>query len=523
MKHSLRFWCVAALLLLSSLAFGSVATADGPVNPYRTEAMAIEQQYNRLFRKGTRIALFGVSFEEIQTPSIGQSGIWTVNVDPQLIADYGQISDIRVEFRYDNSMYFFDEDFSGTTIVSPDFVAPGYYEIVVFVTLESGAQYAGVQAVEIPEDGVHPTVEQKVQQIVLEKKVPGNDWQTALNLHDWLTHNAYYDDTLSYYGAEGVLFRGYGVCDSYSKAYQLMLNEADIPNERVTSYNHAWNIVQLGGKWYHIDVTWDDPGRYLPECPEYKVTGNEGHDYFCLNDELIYGMFDDSDNSHQNGATMTGQCNSLDAWYPIYTGAGREYGVYLSAPNILNYADLMVAQVQNGNSTFTISANDFYPTGVTETGSGYSYSGYNATNYTAKEKRFIFATGLSAQGLPLNDNDTISVNVSFNWSDLMFSVTVLGWKNTGSGQLDLPDDLTEIGERAFEGTDAANVLVPEGCLTIGDYAFANSSVQCVTIPNAQTEIGEGAFDGCSPLMIIAPDGSNAADYAEANDILRLRP
>lgn len=53
--------------------------------------------------------------------------------------------------------------------------------------------------------------------------------------------------------------------------YQL-LNAADIRNALVigiatiaySSGSHAWNEVNLRGKWYHLDTTWDEP---VPDVP----------------------------------------------------------------------------------------------------------------------------------------------------------------------------------------------------------------------------------------------------------------
>lgn len=42
---------------------------------------------------------------------------------------------------------------------------------------------------------------------------------------------------------------------------------------------HAWNIVKIEGKWYQIDVTWDDP---VPDIPE-----RIGYDYFLIPDKIM--------------------------------------------------------------------------------------------------------------------------------------------------------------------------------------------------------------------------------------------
>jgi hypothetical protein len=43
--------------------------------------------------------------------------------------------------------------------------------------------------------------------------------------------------------------------------------------------NHAWNMVKLDGKYYHVDVTFDDPAR--------DNIGSVRHDYFLVSDDTI--------------------------------------------------------------------------------------------------------------------------------------------------------------------------------------------------------------------------------------------
>ena len=32
-----------------------------------------------------------------------------------------------------------------------------------------------------------------------------------------------------------------------------------IDNYKISSETHVWNAVKLDDKWYHLDLTWDDP------------------------------------------------------------------------------------------------------------------------------------------------------------------------------------------------------------------------------------------------------------------------
>ncbi len=90
--------------------------------------------------------------------------------------------------------------------------------------------------------------------------------EKALHLHRWLLWNAEYDYTYRNHSAAGVLVEGKGVCESYAKAMQMMLTMAGVPNKYVSGSannntgngfeGHAWNLIQVNGKWYHVDTTW---------------------------------------------------------------------------------------------------------------------------------------------------------------------------------------------------------------------------------------------------------------------------
>ena len=115
-----------------------------------------------------------------------------------------------------------------------------------------------------------------------------SDWQKAWVLHNWLIYNAHYDYSYSRYDADDVLIDGNGVCDSYAKAYCLLLSAVGIENRRITGdtyggEGHAWNLVRLNGQWYHVDCTWDDPN----DSGNSVISGYECNDYFQKNDAFI--------------------------------------------------------------------------------------------------------------------------------------------------------------------------------------------------------------------------------------------
>ena len=59
----------------------------------------------------------------------------------------------------------------------------------------------------------------------------------------------------------------------------MLLNKVNIPTGRMTGNGHVWTAVNMEGKWYQVDTTWNDPGR-----EESNVDLN--HLYFGLNDDI---------------------------------------------------------------------------------------------------------------------------------------------------------------------------------------------------------------------------------------------
>lgn len=64
------------------------------------------------------------------------------------------------------------------------------------------------------------------------------------------------------WSAYGIIVNKYGVCESYSEAFQTLLNAVGIQCTGIVGTaggGHKWNAVLLDGEWYVCDITFDDP------------------------------------------------------------------------------------------------------------------------------------------------------------------------------------------------------------------------------------------------------------------------
>lgn len=86
-------------------------------------------------------------------------------------------------------------------------------------------------------------------------------------IHDYIINTTKYDRNRSdnkvkqYHSdmAYGALIEHYAICGGYSDSMKLILDKLGIPNYKISSENHIWNLVKVNDKWYHLDLTWDDP------------------------------------------------------------------------------------------------------------------------------------------------------------------------------------------------------------------------------------------------------------------------
>lgn len=97
------------------------------------------------------------------------------------------------------------------------------------------------------------------------------EFESIKSIHDYVIENTKFDSRIfeigevpsESYTAYGVLVLGVGVCEGYAKAVKYLLDEIGIESLVVLGIldgeNHAWNLINIGGDYYHLDTTCNDP------------------------------------------------------------------------------------------------------------------------------------------------------------------------------------------------------------------------------------------------------------------------
>ena len=140
----------------------------------------------------------------------------------------------------------------------------------------------------------------KVCNKMLSKVTGKTKFEKELSLHDILARNVLYDEVaknnlLKFHARSntilGVLFFKTAVCEGIAKIFKFLLNALDIKcvvvkgeaadglsgNESSDAL-HAWNMVKIDGRPYHVDLTWDI------NLSDKNIVR---HDYFNLTDKDI--------------------------------------------------------------------------------------------------------------------------------------------------------------------------------------------------------------------------------------------
>lgn len=154
-------------------------------------------------------------------------------------------------------------------------------------------------------------LERRVADIISKLSAYKTDMDKIKFFHDEIIANCSYSIDGEYSdNAYGALVDGKAVCEGYSRALLLLCKRAGINCILVTGYageEHMWNMVEISGKWYHIDLTWDDPS--FDDGREDFIS----YTYFNLSDEMIK-----RDHTIDNSIFSVPRAISNEANYHVY-------------------------------------------------------------------------------------------------------------------------------------------------------------------------------------------------------------
>ena len=147
-----------------------------------------------------------------------------------------------------------------------------------------------------------------------------SDFETVVYFHDKIVKGCDFStDKEHVSSAYGVLVSGYGQCEGYAAAMDLLCDKAGIPSFIVCGTNsegstHAWNKIMLDGEWYNADCTWDDP-IIKRDSPDFVR-----HDYLLVTDSEIEGK------THFTDELYSGYVSCTSEKLNYFTGSGLMFG-----------------------------------------------------------------------------------------------------------------------------------------------------------------------------------------------------
>ncbi len=171
------------------------------------------------------------------------------------------------------------------------------------------------------------------------------DYEKAKAVHDYLVLNTAYDEenfrkgTIppESYTAYGLFKNGVAVCQGYTEAFKLMMNYLGVKTMAVSGtangIDHIWNKVELGGEYYNIDVTMDDP------APDRK--GQISYAYFNVTDKMLL-----SDHIWPEDAYPSAE--ATDYYYYNYEIKAS------SAASVDELTDILTTSLKEGQTELTV-------------------------------------------------------------------------------------------------------------------------------------------------------------------------
>jgi hypothetical protein len=283
------FKSLVCLISICALLSGCVletqdtqATQSTVQEPTALTAETVEVTTQPLYSDGTPTLLWGRE----QLPEHAQAAydrmsqaIACRQEDPvEVDADAQEVELILTALRIDHPEYFwFDGETSFVTTTM------GSYDIRTECTFTYTMDQAQIQA-------AHQQVRQYTAACLSSASLAQaqTDYEKILAVYRYIINNTDYILSETDQSILSVMDRHQATCAGYARTFQYLMNQLDIPCTLALGMDasgaaHGWNMVQCGGQWYQIDVTWGDPVT-AEGLPGDRLQ----YTYFLVTDQAIY-------------------------------------------------------------------------------------------------------------------------------------------------------------------------------------------------------------------------------------------
>jgi len=326
-------------------------------------------------------------------------------------------------------------------------------------------------------------------------------------LYDYVCANVAYtgapteDSPLEEFTAYGALINGkansYGIAHLlYRLALELGVDNRVVLGEYGGS-EHAWNIVSMGSRFYHVDAALD-AGK---STPSYFLRGSKG-----LTDHAIYEEYtvvpfadahpiDTADLPKENAVDSSGTCGENLTWTLDIRGTMTISGTGAME----NYGDNTPSWNKIEHRIKCLIVED----GVTHIGSSAFYQALYLTNVilpdsvqTIGEAAFRACWRLRSINIP--DSVTKIPNLCFSGCEIL-------------EQIQLPDSITSIGDEAFGGTNISTITIPVNCIEISSmnpFSGCNrlAEIHVAEGNPAYCAIDGALYDATVSTLVLSPPG-----------------
>ena len=166
-----------------------------------------------------------------------------------------------------------------------------------------------------------------------------SDVDKVMAVHDYLIDHIEYSNPHIRSFAYGALIEGKAVCQGYAQSLAMILNNLNVECHTIVAMTkgsnpvlHEWVRVKLDGKWYYIDLTWDDTP--WAEDKNYK--------YFLINTDMI-------SRDHETGYCLAGGPEVDGSKYLYY--AYKKQGIFAETKDDID--KIIRDQINATNQSYT--------------------------------------------------------------------------------------------------------------------------------------------------------------------------